>query len=270
MKKIASVLLTIFIYTTVNAQTMPTASKPFVLGETEIIKSKVLNEQRTLNVYLPDGYNKDKTISYPVIYLLDGSADEDFVHIVGIVQFLTMIEAMPKTIIIGIANVDRERDFTFPTSIDSDRIAYPTTGHSEKFISFLEHELQPYVNAHYRTNGHKTIIGQSLGGLVTTQILIEKPWLFDDYMIVSPSLWWDHESMLQKAAQAIPGIQNNIRIYLSLGNEGDIMVGDANKLLNFMKANSKLKILYKYLPEENHLTILHHSIYDGLEMLNKK
>jgi len=101
--------------------------KAFVLGVVEEIRSLRLSETRTLNIYLPDGYSKDTT-HYPVIYLLDGSANEDFIHIVGLVQFLNMIQVMPNTIVVGIANVDRRRDFTFPTTIDSDRMHYPTTG----------------------------------------------------------------------------------------------------------------------------------------------
>ena len=106
-------LLLIFLFSayTLTAQTKNT--KPFTIGEITTIKSVILNENRTLNIYLPEGYNdKEK---YPVIYLLDGSANEDFIHIVGLVQYFNMTFKMPNTIIVGIANVDRRKDFTFPT-----------------------------------------------------------------------------------------------------------------------------------------------------------
>ena len=245
--------------------------KPFVLGITEQLPSKELSETRTLNIYLPDGYDKDKTTKYPVIYLLDGSADEDFVHIVGVVQFLTMIESMPKSIIVGIANVDRRRDFTFPTSIDSDRKAYPTTGSSAKFISFLGNELQPYIERKYRT-GAKTIIGQSLGGLVATEILIERPELFDNYMIVSPSLWWDAESLLGKAQKKLkPAANRMANIYLSVGTEGKQMEEDVKKFKALVEQfPDGFKMFYAPMPEEDHLTILHYSIYKRLIMLNAR
>src|SRR6476620_8148578 len=81
-------------------------SKPFVLGVTEEIESKELSEKRILNIYLPEGYNKSDTVKYPVVYLLDGSADEDFIHVVGLYQFnnFPWIERVPKSIIVGIAN----------------------------------------------------------------------------------------------------------------------------------------------------------------------
>ncbi len=120
-------------------------SKPFVLGVIDEIKSKSLEEKRVLNIYLPVGYNQNDTIKYPVIYLLDGSADEDFIHIVGLVQFNSFewINQIPKSIIVGIATVDRRRDFTFPTTSKEDLKTYSSSGHSDKFISFIEKEWKP-------------------------------------------------------------------------------------------------------------------------------
>ena len=53
----------------------------------------------------------------------------------------------------------------------------------------------PYIESHYSTDTVKTIVGQSLGGLFATEILFEKPEMFTNYLIVSPSLWWDNESL---------------------------------------------------------------------------
>ncbi|GAA4465567.1 hypothetical protein GCM10023189_46350 [Nibrella saemangeumensis] len=99
------------------------AAKPFVLGIIDEIQSTQLAEKRTLNIYLPEGYNKDDTTRYPVIYLLDGSADEDFIHVVGLVQFNTFpwVNRIPKSIVVGIANVNRRRDFTYPTTLEEDK-----------------------------------------------------------------------------------------------------------------------------------------------------
>lgn len=163
--------------------------KPFVLGVIDEIQSTELGEIRILNIYLPEGYNKNDTVKYPVVYLLDGSADEDFIHIVGLYQFYTFpwINRVPKSIVVGIATVDRRRDFTYPTTIDADKKRYPTTGQCEKFINFIQKELQPYIEKKYKTVPSRTIIGQSLGGLLATEILLKKPELFNQYIIISPS-----------------------------------------------------------------------------------
>ncbi len=245
--------------------------KPFVLGTTDKLMSAVLNEERVLNVYLPPSYSKDTVRHYPVIYLLDGSADEDFVHIVGLVQFLNMIQVMPETIVVGIGNVDRRRDFTHPTTVKEDMKLVPVSGGSAQFIEYIAQEVQPYVETKYRTNSVKTIIGQSLGGLLATEILLKKPELFNNYIIVSPSLWWDNESLLSRSWKLLNAHDyTNVKVYLSIGTEGDRMEDDADKLLQQLRHVNDLKVMYVPLPEESHLTILHRSVYKAFEMLNKK
>lgn len=105
---------------------------------------------------------------------------------------------IPESIVVGIGNVDRKRDFTYPFQNELDLKEFPTSGKSEKFISFLEKELQPFIDSTYKTMEMKTIIGQSLGGLLVTKILFKKPELFNNYIIVSPSLWWDDEKLLEE------------------------------------------------------------------------
>ncbi|WP_294244534.1 alpha/beta hydrolase-fold protein, partial [uncultured Chryseobacterium sp.] len=152
--------------------------KPLTIGEIRTLKSKILNEDRVLNIYLPQNF--DKTKSYPVIYLLDGSMNEDFIHVTGLIQFFNQMYSMPETIVVGIANIDRKRDFTFHTDLKDLQKNYPTTGHSDKFISFLEKELKPYIENQFKIT-EKYIFGQSLGGLLATEILLKKPELFNNY-----------------------------------------------------------------------------------------
>lgn len=138
--------------------------------------------------------------------MLDGSLDEDFIHISGLVQFGSFywINLVPESIVVGISNVDRKRDFTYPSNNLIDKKELPTSGKSAVFISFIEKELQPLINDKYNTNNTKTLIGRSLGGLLATEILFEKPNLFNNYVIVSPSLWWDDELLLKKNLKFIP------------------------------------------------------------------
>lgn len=261
MKHVATIFC-LFLVLLANAQTI---KEPFAIGHIDEIESKELGEKRVLNIYLPDGYDTSKT-SYPVIYLLDGSANEDFVHTVGLAQFLVMINRMNPAIIVGIANVDRKRDFTFPTTIEKDKKAFPTTGGSAKFIAFIENELQPYIESKYKLNGKKTIIGQSLGGLLATEILLKKPRLFTNYIIVSPSLWWDNESLLKAQPSYVKGKSyGTITAKILVGKEGKIMVRDARKLAKSIKANMEdITTSFTYLPKENHATILHNALYNAL------
>ena len=241
------------------------AQQPFSIGVTHTIASSTLGEERTLNVYLPVNYSD--TSVYPIIYLLDGSADEDFVHVSGVLQFFNLQQMIPEAIIVGIANVDRKRDFCFPTTIEQDKIDFPTTGGSEKFIQFLEQEVIPFIEKTYPENGSKTLIGQSLGGLLATEILFKKPQLFNQYLIVSPSLWWDNESLLNlsdKAMEQLPS--NNMKIFIAVGKEHKVMVRDAKKLYRIIKQADKnnVEVQFRYLKNEDHATILHNATYAGL------
>jgi predicted alpha/beta superfamily hydrolase len=256
------------------------SSKPFVLGEVRELQSTALGEKRVLNIYLPEGYNANDSLKYPVIYLLDGSADEDFIHIVGLVQYNSFpwVNQMPKSIVVGIANVDRKRDFTFPTTIEADKKSYPTTGHSEKFIAFIATELQPFIDQKFKTTSSKTLIGQSLGGLLATEILLKKPSLFDKYIIVSPSLWWDNGSLLSQNSEILNETFNQQKdIYIGVGKEGltptaipRVMEADANSLAKKIKAtkSKKVNVLFDFLQDENHATIMHQAVFNAFKQLN--
>ncbi|ASK31787.1 esterase [Chryseobacterium sp. T16E-39] len=245
-----------------------TTVKPLTIGEIRTLKSNVLKEDRTLNIYLPNGY--DKTKAYPVIYLLDGSINEDFIHVSGLVQFFNQMYAMPQTIVVGIANIDRKRDFTFHTDLKDLQKDYPTTGHSDRFINFLEKELKPYVESQFKTTD-KYLFGQSLGGLLATEILLKKPEMFDNYFIISPSLWWDDESLLKQAPQLLAKSADAKKfVYVSVGKEEHpVMVKDAASLYDVLKQAGKKNwtVEYKVMETDNHATILHRSLYDGLVKL---
>lgn len=273
-RTIALFFLLVFPFLNTKAQkTAESNSKPFVLGITETIASIQLSETRTLNIYLPEGYNENPNTSYPVIYLLDGSADEDFIHIAGLVQFanFSWVNMLPKSIVVGIANIDRRRDLSFPTTVAKDKQDNPTSGGSEKFIAFIEKELQPYIHSKYRADSNAMLIGQSLGGLLATEILFKKPYLFNQYIIVSPSLWWDNESLLAQNKQITAYKKQDIKVYIGVGKEGDRMETDAKKLFDVLQQNKtgKIKSHFKLFEDENHATILHHAAYDAIKTLAK-
>ena len=85
-------------------QTLPQkiSETDFSIGKSIKIESTLLNETRDLNIYLPLNYEKDSLKTYPVIYLLDGSKDEDFINIAGIVQFGSFywINMIPESLLL--------------------------------------------------------------------------------------------------------------------------------------------------------------------------
>lgn len=244
--------------------------KDFVLGKIIPFYSETLQEERKVNIYFPAGY--DANTAYPVIYVLDGSADQDFIHIVGIAQFANYdwINMLSKSIIVGIENVDRRRDFTFPTTVVKDKQDFPTTGGSAKFIAFLEKELQPFIEKKYKTTSSKTIIGQSLGGLLATEILFKNPTLFSNYIIISPSLWWDKESLLQgKPIFEDSSFSQKTKVYIAVGKEGKVMEKDAKQLFHRLQSSGKknMESQFQFFKDSNHADILHLAVYDAFQKM---
>lgn len=273
MKYSLLILFLVFILDNVIAQ-----KAAFVLGHVDTLYSNTLAEKRVLNIFLPSGYSPDSAHTYPVIYLLDGAADEDFIHIAGLVQFASFswVEQLPPSILVGIANTDRKRDFTYPAStafkfppeLAAFQSAYKNAGGSARFMDFVEKELQPYIDQTYKTNSERTLIGQSLAGLMATEFLLKKPQLFNKYIIMSPSLWWDSESLLQiRPAQPKPGT----KVYIAVGKEGKMMENDARNLAKLLQKVQKFpNLLFEFLPEENHGTILHPAVARAFKFFNQK
>lgn len=257
-------------------------SKPFILGQIQEIDSKILAEKRILNIYLPDGYNAKDTLKYPVIYLLDGSADEDFIHVVGLVQYNTFpwIDRIPQSIVVGIANINRKRDLTSPATVEILKQQMPSQGGSEKFIAFLEKELQPFIEKNYKTTNSKMIIGQSLGGLLATEILFKNPELFSKYVIISPSLWWNDGELLKMNPKLLKeSFTQKKDIYIGVGKEGlspffdtHVMEVDANLLYDKIKSgkSKSVKVHFDYLPEEDHATVTHPALFNAFRILYPK
>lgn len=281
LRSVASVLLLASLMACGQAGTKGTATAkpaapsatPFVFGEVHTLRSTILGQDRVINVYLPDGYAADSAATFPVIYVLDGSANEDFPHIAGLAQFMNMYDLLPRSIVVGIANVDRKHDFTHPTELKADKELLPTSGGSAAFIRFIGEELQPFVADHYRTSGTRTIIGQSLGGLLATEILIKAPDLFEQYIIVSPSLWWDGGSLVGQVEGWMGthvGLEK--KVYLSLGKEGDEMQQYMDTLVAAFSKGSQPPFTWWFVPfpDETHATILHRSVYRAFELINWK
>ncbi|MBS1684210.1 MAG: alpha/beta hydrolase [Bacteroidetes bacterium] len=237
-------------------------TKPFELGVIDHVKSDIPGQSRDLNIYLPKGYTPQK--QWPVIYLLDGGRNEDFIHISGIVQFFTeIVDTMPEAIIVGICNVDRKRDFTFaPGSTEEFRKMIPNAGGSKGFITFLEKDLRPYIQKKYNGKGTSTLIGQSAAGLLATEVLLAHTGLFDNYLIVSPSLWWNDEALLKIKPGTLKESKNK-KVFLAIGNEGDQSMRDSKMLLEIIKSPD-IKVAFLHMPQETHLTILHNAAYKGL------
>ena len=241
-------------------------SQPLHLGHSVSFQSKSLGEERQLNVYLPPAYEKEPERKFPVIYLPDGGMDEDFIHVAGLVQFLSLYKLIPDSILVGMVNVDRRRDFTSPSKVKEDLEMSPTSGGLAKFLEFLDKELVPFVTTNYRTTGERTLVGQSLGGLLATEVLVAKPELFQRIFIISPSLWWNDQALLKSIPaflKANPKLEK--QLFIAVGEEHPVMKATAKQLYEDIQAAKLPGVLchFRFLGEESHATILHQALYQA-------
>ncbi|RLC52475.1 MAG: hypothetical protein DRI23_02660, partial [Candidatus Cloacimonadota bacterium] len=235
----------------------------YILGEQITIKSKILDQERQILVYTPTGY-KTATVEYPVMYLLDGGYH--FLHTTGIVQYLAGLGIIPQTIVVAIQNIDRNKDF-----LPSNTKDIPSSGGAPEFLSFISDELMPYIDENYRTVSYKTLVGHSFGGTFTAYTFLEAPDLFNAYIAISPVMHWDNDMLITKAETALKEKYDTYKFYyMTLGNEPSYLpaIGKFVALVD-TKFPENLDFSYTHMPEENHGTIPHKTIYNALEKLYK-
>lgn len=257
------------------------SGQPVSIARTVQLPSRLLNETRTINIYLPGDYNPRDSAGYSVIYLPDGGIEEDFFHVAGIVRFNNQpwVNRFPKSILVGIENTNRRRDFTFPvenldfvSKMGFKKEQFPSYGGSGKYIAFLQKELLPYIDSNYRTNTQRTIIGESLAGLLATEILLKHRQLFDTYIIITPSLWWGGESLLKAAPELLSTAdKKKVKVYVGACNkdEDKVMHEDVVALSALLKKQQPARLyhVYDYLPDEYHATVMHQAVYNAFKLL---
>jgi predicted alpha/beta superfamily hydrolase len=235
------------------------AAQPLVIGETFTLESKVLGETRRINVYLPPGYAKSDA-KLPVLYMPDGGLGEDFLHVAGLVQVSVGNETMRPFILVGIENTERRRDLTGPTDDAKDKTIAPRVGGSALFRKFIRDELMPDVAKRYRTTDETAIVGESLAGLFVVETFFLEPDLFDIYIAIDPSLWWNDHKLVDGAAASLyarPRLAKSLFLASSSEFIGD--VDQTKALADILRADAPpgMKWHYEPMPQEKHATIYH-------------
>lgn len=243
-----------------------TPGTPIVIGQSYRLPSAIMGADRTLNIWLPPGYATSGK-RYPVLYLVDGGVEQDFHHITGLAQLGTIVGTMQDMIVVGIETIDRRNELAFPTNDAKLKADYPTAGQSARFRRFIADEVKPWVAAHYRTSGDDGLIGESLAGLFVVETLLRAPALFDRYIAISPSLWWDNESLTALAPGLLrAGDAQKRWLWLTVADEKGMGVDGFAAAL---KASAPPTLSWTYAPrrDETHATIYHGAALAALRAL---
>jgi predicted alpha/beta superfamily hydrolase len=217
----------------------PTSVDHTITGDVrthDAFRSRYLEHERTIVVYLPPHYDPESADRYPVLYLQDGqnifdratSFGEEW-HVDEVAQDLITSSQIEPVIVVGIYNtgVHRIDEYT-PTA----RPDAGGGGRADDYGRMLVEELKPFIDQTYKTlpSAASTAIGgSSLGGLLSMHLGLRYPTAFSRLALLSPSVWWDDRVLLREV-EALPH-KLPLRIWLDAGTaEGPTVISDARAL----------------------------------------
>lgn len=204
-------------------------------------ESGILPDDRTVMVYLPAAYAIEPERRFPVFYLHDGQNlfDVETSYVPGrtwrahtTADALTLTGQMEPVILVGIANTGLRRMAEYTPTRDYKMGG----GEGATYGRLLAEELKPFVDSTYRTEtlpNRTGLGGSSLGGLISLYLGLELPGVFGQLAVMSPSIWWDHRSILSVVSRLEE--KPKVRIWLDMGMaEGARHVRDADMLYRLL------------------------------------
>ncbi|KAB1158610.1 esterase [Tenacibaculum aiptasiae] len=213
------------------------------IGTNYIIESTILNENREIQVYLPDSYNSSKE-RYPVMYILDGQWF--FTNGVGIQKSLRTPGAIPEMIIVGIKNKNPLRRTLF-------------NNERTKFTSFLEKEVISFIDGNFRTTNERIIYGWEAAAYYVSKLILEKNELFSGGIITDGGF---------ASEKIIKNFKSTKDVYLYIANsKKDIYyIASTEAFSKGLKKHNPENLLWKYelFNDEVHETMPHLAMYKGI------
>lgn len=198
------------------------------------IQSAILREERTFEIYVPARPEPQTRL----IYVLDGQA-----------QFVTVVHALEKLgdtrhVVVGIGNIWlRDRDYTptkVPASAFVNGAAAAASGGGRGFLAHLEKEAFPQIEARYGKARPRVLVGHSLGGLWAVDVLLTNPALFDGYVLIDPSLWWDNARLVAAAQDRLKQGFPPVDVFLAIANSRNNDRADVDAVRADLTENSAL------------------------------
>lgn len=240
------------------------AASIVALGTRLRIRSSVLKEIREVIVSTPPGYQQAGA-RFPVLYVLDGG--QNLLTTVSASRALASAGRMPPVIIVAIVNTQRDRDFT-PNLVRTSELppGVETIGGADTFLRFIATELVPAIDAKYRTQPMRTIIGHSLAGLLAMHALATVPTVFRGYLTIEPSLWWDAREPVAETLDSLrarPALIGRLVAVEGTSDEG--WKPDWASLTKAAPVHFRTSFIH--IENESHENLPYRGIYEGLASL---
>jgi hypothetical protein len=269
------------------------APKERITEPDHTITSNITGKEYKLEISFPKSYSTKDSISYPVLYAVDGK-DLTVPSLRAAQKFMMNSKEYEQVIIVGISSaidrsswkIDRAQDYT--PSIDTiakkkieTSLKLPggslVIGEAAKFLDCIKTEIIPFIDKSYKTNSDRGIAGHSLGGLFTAYCLVNSDGYFTRFGISSPTLTWDNEKLLN---QAVTKFNKNeawelpsTKVFISVGGEDY-----PNYLYCFVKFYSTLErrnyqnvhLQWQVFEKESHMSVIPASMSRILSVLYGK
>jgi predicted alpha/beta superfamily hydrolase len=176
------------------------------------IQSAYTGASYYIKVGLPANYNPSVE-KYATVYVLDGKEIFDFVA--NKCKEISDNLGAKNVLVVSIGyGQDRSIDYT-PTKVST------ITGGASQFLSFIETQLIPKIEQDYSvdtTRASRVILGHSYGGLFGGYAYCVNNKVFGNYILLSPSFWFDTLVTLQmeKDNRAINKNKKQL-VYMGIG-----------------------------------------------------
>jgi enterochelin esterase-like enzyme len=193
------------------------------------LRSRVFSNTRTIRVWLPPGYDDQAQVTsqYPVFYFTDGVATFHGRHLDVTAERLIKVGKIPPTIFVGIDNggstleskdhsSDRANEYlAFPDEYFEPPLPAPQ---GKLFPDFMDNEVRPLIESHYRTQATRGLAGASYGAAIALYTVMERPGEYRWLLLESPSLYIGNDELIHRAAKFTQWPE---RVYVGAGtNEG--------------------------------------------------
>ena len=236
-------------------------------GEAHIIHSKILNQDRSYWVALPNLYYEDQARPrYPVLYVLD--AEWNFYWVSEVMQFMRESRQIPEFIVVGVPNVDREHDLTPTRNPDN-----PSSGGGPLFEKFLNEELAAEINKTFRTVSYRILVGHSAGGALAADAFLRQTTGFQGYIAIDPALGWINQDLIRAAKELVPQKNSRAAIFVATAgwrtsDQTNVMTRAQELFVSILRTNSGPGIRVGYKVEaEDHNSCRLLGLYDGVRFI---
>ncbi len=254
-----------------------------VRSERTVLRSSLVDRVFEIQVALPESYDESPQSEYPVLYVLDGNLAFPLVE--SIYNILREGPAIEEMIVVGIGYPrDVEQDISHLRFADltpsnfaaaDEVVGQPlpelASGQGIQFIEMLKTQVFPLIEARYRSDGRRGLLGHSAGGLLVAHIMFKETGLFSHYLISSPSLWWNSLEIMDTESGFFQGSDTlAVAAYLSVGgSENENQLPPFRQFVDTLTSRDYREFDWDYRIYENesHMSVVPHAISDGLEFL---